>query len=74
MLLKFATKKKDTVNLSLDNLKEIVCKENNYIRISYKDGSEVNLSYNSNSFDFKTDHELTIDEINKLITEINLMP
>lgn len=74
MLLKFTTKNKDTVNLSLDNLKEIRSKENNYIRIFYRDGTEINLSYNSNSFDFKTSHELTIDEINKLITEINLIP
>lgn len=76
MLLKFTTKSKETVNLNinLDDLKEIVSKEGNYIRFMYKDNTEVNLTYNSKSFDFNTDHELTVDEINKLILEINLIP
>lgn len=75
MLLKFETKQKQMVDLNLDNMKKIEHKVSNYVRIYFNDGTEINLSYNSKVFSksFITDYELTIAQLNNLITEIQLM-
>ncbi len=73
MLLKFQTKQKEIVNLSLENLKEITHKDSNYVRIFFKDGTCTSLTYNARSFAFHTDYELTTKELNSVIHQINLM-
>lgn len=73
MFIKFQTKSNQNVNIPLENIREITTLHNNYIRIFYQDGTEMNLSYNKRSFSFTTHHELSVNELNKLMHEINIM-
>lgn len=71
MLLHVQTKDKCNVHLDLNDIRNIESKTGNYIRIHYRDGKTISLAYNNTSFDFKVDYIVDIQEINRLITELD---
>lgn len=71
MLINAKTKDKREINISLEHIKKTESKDNNYIRIYYEDGSNLNLAYNNTSFDFRIDYVLDMQEINNIIQQIN---
>ena len=70
MLLHAQTKDKRDINLSLNDVRSTESKLGNYIHINYNDGSTTTLAYNNTSFDFKVDYIVDIQEINRIINEL----
>ncbi len=71
--LEVHTKSGLTVNLFLENIKEVVHKANNYIRVFYMDGSVRTFAYNTQSFSFPVDYVVQPQEINRLINVVKDM-
>lgn len=74
MFISFKNKRGEVVKISQQNIKEIIHLENTYVRFFYSDGSEINISYNSNSVSFRVDHEALPAEINNIIQDLILIP
>lgn len=74
MFITFKNKKRETIKVSISDIKEIAHREGTFVRLFYNDGSETNITYNSNSFSFTTNHEVDASEINSIIQELNLIP
>ena len=70
MLLHAQTKDKCNIHLDLNDVRSIESKQGNYIRIHYRDGNTTSLAYNNTSFDFKVDYIVDIQEINRIIIEL----
>lgn len=67
--VKLTTKTKITVVICIANFKQVLYKENEYIRILYDNHTEISVAVNKASYGFNIDYEATPDEVNKVAME-----
>ena len=74
MSLNFVTKSKQNIFIPLINVRQVINKEGEYIRIIYNDNTEINIALNKTAYGFKVDHEVTKETINDLLMELRTKP
>lgn len=72
--IKFQTRNKLDILLNLDDYKEIIYRENEYIRLIFKDHRETTLAVKKNGYTFTVDHEVTPQTITSVFTELLITP